>query len=89
MCRNIRPLNNLAPPATDEEVRDAALQYVRKVAGTRSPSRANQDAFDAAVTAIEVATRELVDSLVTGAQPRTREDMAAAARARSAARYAS
>lgn len=88
MCRSVRPLNNLAPPATDEEVRAAAVQYVRKVAGTRTPSRANQEAFDAAVMAIEAATRDLVDSLVTAVAPRTREELAAAT-ARSAARYAS
>lgn len=88
MCRSIRPLNNLAPPATDEEVRAAALQYVRKVAGTRSPSRVNQAAFDQAVEAVEATTRQLVDALITTTSPRTREELAAAARARSATRYA-
>lgn len=87
MCRNIRPLNNLAPPATDTEVTEAALQYVRKIAGTRAPSAANQAAFDAAVSAITEATRDLVDSLVTAAPPRSREELAAKARERSAARY--
>ncbi len=86
MCRNIRPLNNLAPPATDAEVHDAALQYVRKIAGTRSPSRANQNAFDDAVQRITRATRDLVDSLTTAASPRSRDQLAEAAKARAATR---
>jgi hypothetical protein len=87
MCRNIRPLNNLLPPATDAEVHDAALQYVRKIAGSRTPSRANEEAFDSAVARITQATRDLVDSLTTPAPPRNREELAAAARARSAVRF--
>ncbi|MFC6154160.1 DUF2277 domain-containing protein [Nocardioides yefusunii] len=88
MCRNIRPLNNFAPPATDEEVAAAALQFVRKVAGTTQPSAANQAAFDAAVEEITRATRTLVDSLVTSAPPKDREVEATKAQARSAARFA-
>lgn len=87
MCRNIRPLNNLAPPATEAEVHDAALQYVRKIAGTRTPSRANQRAFDDAVARITAASRDLLTALTTAAPPRTREQLADAARARTAARY--
>lgn len=88
MCRNIRPLNNLAPPATGAEVHDAALQYVRKIAGTRTPSRANQAAFDDAVERITAASRDLLAALTTTAPPRSREQLAAAARARAAARSA-
>ncbi len=88
MCRNIRPLNNFEPPATDAEVADAALQYVRKISGARSPSKANQIAFEQAVQSITDATRQLVDSLVTAAPPRNREVEAAKARARSAKRFA-
>ena len=88
MCRNIRPLNNFEPPATDAEVQAAALQFVRKVAGTNSPSGANREVFEAAVAAVSAATRELVDGLVTNAPPKDREVEAAKARARSAARYA-
>ena len=87
MCRNIRTLFNFEPPATDEEVRAAALQYVRKVSGTRKPSGANADVFDRAVDAIAQLTRELVDSLETTAPPKDREVEAAKARARSAHRY--
>lgn len=89
MCRNIRPLNNFEPPATDDEVRAAAVQYVRKVAGTSKPSQANQEAFDRAVDEVTRATRQLVDSLVTSAPPKNREEEAAKARARAQARYAS
>ncbi len=88
MCRNIKPLNNLAPPATSDEVSDAALQYVRKLAGTRKPSQANQAAFDQAVEDITTATQRLLDSLVTNAPPRDREEEAAKARARYEARVA-
>ena len=88
MCRNIRPLNNFEPPATDDEVAAAALQYVRKVAGTTNPSAANREAFDAAVAEVTVATRRLLDSLVTTAPPKDRETEAAKARARSEARFA-
>jgi hypothetical protein len=87
MCRNIRPLFNFEPPATDLEIRAAALQYVRKVSGTRKPSEANSDPFERAVDAIARATRRLVDSLETTAPPRNREIEAAKARARSAHRY--
>lgn len=87
MCRNIRPLNNFAPPATDEEVQAAALQYVRKISGTTRPSQANQAAFDHAVEVVARASRELVDSLVTTAPPKDREQEAAKARARAAERY--
>ncbi|MBL0214866.1 MAG: DUF2277 domain-containing protein [Myxococcales bacterium] len=87
MCRNIRPLFNFEPPATDEEVVAAALQYVRKISGTRKPSEKNLPAFDAAVAAIAKATRELVDTLETTAPARNREIEAAKARARSADRY--
>jgi len=88
MCRNIRPLFNFEPPATDDECRDAALQYVRKVSGTRKPSGKNIDVFDRAVEAIFEATRALVDSLETRAPARNREVEAVRARARNASRYA-
>lgn len=87
MCRSIRTLNNFEPPATDEEVNAAALQFVRKISGSARPSRANQEAFDRAVAAIAQETRSLVDSLVTKAPPKNREVEAAKARARAAARY--
>ncbi len=88
MCRNIRPLNNFAPPASNDEVAAAALQFVRKVSGTTKPSQANQAAFDRAVAEIAHVTRHLLDELVTTAPPKNREVEAAKARARSAARYA-
>ena len=88
MCRNIRPLHNFAPPATDGEVYDAALQYVRKLSGSPRPSQANAEAFDRAVDAVAEATRRLLDDLVTTAPPKNREVEAAKARARSAERYA-
>ena len=88
MCRNIRPLNNFQPPATDDEVAAAALQFVRKVSGTTRPSQANQAAFDRAVAEIAHTTRHLLDELVTTAPPKDREVEAAKARARAAARYA-
>jgi hypothetical protein len=87
MCRNIRPLNNFAPPATNDEVAAAALQFVRKVSGTTKPSQANQAAFDHAVAEIAHTTRHLLEDLVTTAPPKNREVEAAKARARSAARY--
>jgi hypothetical protein len=87
MCRNIRPLFNFEPPATDEEVASAALQYVRKISGTRKPSKDNLRAFDRAVAAIAKATRQLVDTLETDAPPKNREDEARKARARAAERY--
>ena len=88
MCRNIRPLNNFEPPATTDEVRAAALQYVRKVSGTTKPSQANQEAFDRAVEEIAHITTHLLEDLVTTAPPKDREVEAAKARARSAERYA-
>jgi hypothetical protein len=87
MCRNIRVLHNFEPPATDDEVQAAALQYVRKVSGSTKPSAANAAAFDAAVVAVAAATATLLDSMVTNAQPRDREVEAAKARARAAERY--
>lgn len=87
MCRSIRTLHNFEPHATDEEVHAAALQYVRKISGSRDPSRANREAFDRAVAEIEASTRALVDSLVTAAPPKNREEEAAKARQRSADRY--
>ena len=88
MCRNIRPLNNFAPPATDEEVHDAALQYVRKVSGSSRPSKANEEAFHRAVDAVAAATAELLASLVTSAPPKNREVEAAKTRERSRRRFA-
>jgi hypothetical protein len=87
MCRNIRTLFNFEPPATDEEIRAASLQFVRKLSGFAHPSRANQAAFDRAVEEVAAAARSLVDSLVTNADPRDRDVEAARARARSAARF--
>ena len=88
MCRNIHTLHNFEPPATNDEVSAAALQYVRKVAGTTHPSRANQEAFDEAVAAIAHATEHLLDHLSSSAPPKNREEEAAKARARAATRYA-
>ena len=88
MCRNIRPLNNFEPPATDDEVSAAALQYVRKVSGTTKPSQANQAVFDRAVAEIAHLTRHLLDDLVTTAPPKNRDVEAAKARARAELRYA-
>ena len=88
MCRNIRPLHNFEPPATDDEVTAAALQFVRKVAGTTKPSTANQAAFDHAVAEIAHVTRHLLDDLVTTAAPKNRDVEAAKRRARAEARYA-
>lgn len=87
MCRSIRTLHNYDPPATDEEVYAAALQYVRKISGSREPSRVNEEAFAEAVSTIAAATRTLVDSLVTAAPPKDREVEAARARQRAADRY--
>jgi hypothetical protein len=81
MCRNIRPLHNFSPPASEDEVRDAALQYVRKISGSTKPSRANQEAFDRAVEAVTAATSQLLDELVTTAPPKDREVEAAKRRA--------
>jgi hypothetical protein len=88
MCRNIRPLNNFAPPATDDEVAAAALQFVRKVSGTTKPSQVNQAVFDQAVHEIAHITRHLLDDLVTAAPPKDREVEAVKARERAALRYA-
>jgi hypothetical protein len=87
MCRNIRPLFNFEPPATDEEVHAAALQYVRKVSGTRKPSAGNSEPFERAVAQIAAATRRLVDALETTAPPKDRGVEATKARERSAHRY--
>lgn len=89
MCRNIRPLHNFEPPATTDEVKAAALQYVRKVAGTTKPSQVNAAAFDRAVAEVAEATARLLDALETSAPPKDREVEAAKARARAAKRYAS
>jgi hypothetical protein len=88
MCRNIHTLFNFDPPATDEEVRNAALQYVRKISGFTKPSKANEAAFERAVDAVTDATARLVRELVTTAAPKDREEVAAKARARAAERYA-
>jgi hypothetical protein len=87
MCRNIKTLFNFDPPATDDEVHDASLQFVRKLSGFTKPSRANQEAFDRAVEQVTAVARELLDSLVTSADPRDREIEAERARARSAERF--
>lgn len=88
MCRNIRTLYNFDPPATDEEVRAAALQYVRKISGFNKPSQANQEAFDRAVDAVASVSAELLAGLRTSAQPRDREVERAKAQARAAQRFA-
>jgi hypothetical protein len=88
MCRNIRTLHNFEPPATHEEIHEAALQYVRKISGATRPSQANAEAFEEAVEAVAAATHRLLDQLVTNAPPKNREEEAAKARARSAARFA-
>ena len=87
MCRNIKPLFNFDPPATQEEITAAALQYVRKVSSSRQPSQANQAAFDTAVYEIARITQELLDNLITSAAPRNREVEAAKARARHQKRF--
>ncbi len=89
MCRNIRPLSNFEPPATDDEIAAAALQYVRKISGTVKPSRANAEAFDRAVAEVTAASARLLESLVTTAPPKDRETEAAKARQRAALRYGS
>ena len=88
MCRNIRPLYNFEPPASEAEANDAALQFVRKVSGFTKPSQANEEAFQRAVDTITDATVRLLDELVTNAPPKDREVEAAKRRARSAQRYA-
>ncbi|WP_209723286.1 DUF2277 family protein [Marmoricola sp. OAE513] len=88
MCRNIRTLHNFEPPATQDEVHAAALQYVRKISGSAKPSQANQEAFDHAVEEIAHVTRHLLEHLTTSAPPKDREVEAAKARARAEIRYA-
>jgi hypothetical protein len=87
MCRNIKTLFNFEPPATDDEIRDASLQFVRKLSGFTHPSKANEEAFDAAVEKIAAVARELIDSLVTTAEPKDREVEAVKAKERSAQRF--
>ncbi|ASY60194.1 DUF2277 domain-containing protein [Sinorhizobium sp. CCBAU 05631] len=87
MCRNIKPLFNFDPPATDEEIRDAALQFVRKLSGTTKPSKRNEAAFERAVSSIAACASELLETLETSQPPRNREDEAAKARARMAIRF--
>ncbi len=87
MCRNIRTLANFQPPATDEEVRASALQFVRKLSGMNRPSRSNDEAFNRAVEEVTAAARRLIDSLQTAAPPRNRELEAQRARERAKARY--
>ncbi|EJZ18011.1 DUF2277 domain-containing protein [Rhizobium sp. Pop5] len=88
MCRNIKPLFNFDPPATDDEIHDAALQFVRKLSGATKPSKRNEAAFERAVGSIAACARELIDSLETSQPPRDREEEAAKARARNAIRFA-
>jgi hypothetical protein len=88
MCRNIHTLFNFDPPATEEEVRDASVQYVRKISGSTKPSRANEEVFARAVDEIAAATQRLLDGLVTTAAPKDREVEAARRRARAAERFA-
>ena len=87
MCRNIKTLFNFDPPATDEEIRDASLQFVRKLSGFNKPSKANEEAFARAIEETAQVARRLIDSLTTTATPRNREEVAAAARARSMERF--
>ena len=89
MCRSIKTLHNFQPPATDEEIRASALQFVRKLSGFARPSKANQPAFERAVEQVTRAAHELLDSLVTNAPPRDREVEIAKARAKAAERYGS
>jgi hypothetical protein len=87
MCRNIKMLFNFEPPVTDEEIRNASLQFVRKISGFNKPSKANEAAFDAAVSEIAEASGRLLQSLQTAALPRNREEEAAKLKARSEARF--
>ncbi len=89
MCRNIKTLHNFKPPATNEEIRASALQFVRKLSGFTRPSKANQPAFERAVDEVTRTARELLDALITAAPPRDRHEDAAKARARGAGRYRS
>ncbi|KSV67237.1 hypothetical protein N185_30935 [Sinorhizobium sp. GW3] len=88
MCRNIKPLFNFEPPATNAEIHDAALQFVRKLSGTNKPSKRNEAAFEHAVNSIAACAQELLDALEASQPPRNREEEAAKARARSALRFA-
>jgi hypothetical protein len=88
MCRNIKTLFNFDPPATDEEIRAASLQFVRKLSGFNAPSKANEDAFDRAIEETASVARRLIDSLTTNAVPKNREEVAAAAKGRAAERFA-
>ena len=87
MCRNIKTLFNFDPPATDEEIRAASLQFVRKLSGFNAPSKVNEAAFDQAIEEVTATARRLIDSLTTNATPKNREEVAALARARSAERF--
>jgi hypothetical protein len=87
MCRNIKTLFNFDPPATDEEIRAASLQFVRKLSGFNSPSRVNEAVFDQAIVEVAAIARRLIDSLETTAEPRNREEVAARAKARAAERF--
>jgi hypothetical protein len=87
MCRNIKTLFNFEPPATDEEVRAASLQFVRKLSGFTKPSKANEEAFDRAIEDVAAVARTLIDSLVTNAPARDRDEVAARAKERAAARF--
>ena len=89
MCRNIKTLFNFDPPATDEEIRAASLQFVRKLSGFNKPSRANEPAFEQAIDDVAKIARRLIGSLITTAEPRDRDEVAARARARAAERFAS
>jgi hypothetical protein len=88
MCRNIKTLFNFDPPATDEEIRAASLQFVRKLSGFNAPSKANEAAFDHAIDEVAAVARRLIDALTTTAAPKNREEVAAAAKARAAERFA-
>jgi hypothetical protein len=88
MCRNIKTLFNFDPPATDEEIRAASLQFVRKLSGFNKPSRANEPAFEQAIDDVAKIARRLIGSLITTAEPRDRDEVAARARARAAERFA-
>jgi hypothetical protein len=87
MCRNIKPLFNFEPPVTDDEVRAASLQFVRKISGFTKPSQANEAAFEAAIEEISAASSRLLHAMTTGATPKNRDEEAAKAKARSAARF--
>ena len=88
MCRNIRQLHNFDPPVTEEEIQDAALQFVRKISGSNKPSAANAEAFDRAVAEVAASSQKLLDALVTNAPPKNREEEAAKRRAKYEARFA-